>query len=257
MLVRGPNGAGLSGVSLRLQMAVGGSIQDYGTLSAKTIATGSDGRASSIYTAPPPAPPPANSQEHRVSIIVTATGSNFQTAVSQTVDIRLVPTGIILPPAQTPNPSFTYSPQPVLVNLPVLFDASATCGGSSCAAAGITSFNWSFGDGSTATGQTTTKTFDSAGSFNVTLTVSNDRGVSASTTQIITIGTGAEPAADFVFSPTSPQVLQVVSFNASASRAAPGRTIRRYDWDFGDGVTKTGHDDHTRFLNGGRITTLF
>ena len=234
VFVRGPNGAGLSGVSLRLQIAVGGSIQDYGTLSAKTIATGSDGRASSIYTAPLAPPPPANGEQRRVSIIVTATGSNFQTAVSQTVDIRLVPTGIILPPAQTPNPSFTYSPQPVLVNLPVNFDASATCGGSGCAAAGITSFRWNFGDGSTASGQTTTKTFDSNGSFNVTLTATNARGISASTTQIITIGTGAEPTAEFVFSPDEPQVLQVVSFNASASRGGPGRTIRRYEWDFGD-----------------------
>ena len=130
--------SGMSGVSLRLQMAVGGSIQDYGTLSAKTIATGPDGRASSIYTAPPPAPPPANSQEHRVSIIVTATGSNFQTAVSQTADIRLVPTGIILPPAQTPNPSFTYLTAAGAPQSSGKFDASATCGGSSCASAGIT-----------------------------------------------------------------------------------------------------------------------
>ncbi len=240
VFVRGPNGAGLPGVSLRLQIVVGGAVQDYGTLSAKTIATGSDGRASSVYTAPPPPPPPANGLERRVSIVVTASGSNFQTSVSQTVDIRLVPTGVILPPAQTPNPSFTYSPQPVLPNLPINFDASATCGSSGCEAAGISSFQWNFGDGSTGTGQRTTKTFRNSGSFNVTLTATSDRGVSASTTQFVTVGTGAEPTADFVFSPGSPQVLQEVSFNASVSSPAPGRTIRRYEWDFGDGVTKTG-----------------
>jgi len=257
VFVRGPNGAGLSGVSLRLQIVVRGSVQDYGTLSAKSIATGSDGRASAIYTAPPAPPPPANGVESRVSIIVTATGSNFQTAVSHTVDIRLVPTGIILPPAQTPNPSFTYSPQPVLVNLPVNFDASATCGGSSCAAAGITSFQWNFGDGSTASGQRTTKTFDSNGSFNVTLTATNDRGVSASTTQVITIGTGAEPTAEFVFSPTAPQVLQTISFNASESRAAAGRTISRYAWNFGDNTPpKTGQTTTHDFGTAGTFNVV-
>jgi PKD repeat protein len=256
VFARGPNGAGLPGVSLRLQIVVGGAVQDYGTLSAKTIATGPDGRASSVYTAPPPPPPPANGLERRVSIVVTATGSNFQTAVSQTADIRLVPTGIILPPAQTPRPSFTYSPQPALVNLPVNFDASATCGGSGCAAAGISNFQWNFGDGSTGTGQRTTKTFDSSGSFNVTLTATSDRGVSASTPQFVTVGTGTEPTADFVFSPGSPQVLQVVSFNATGSRAAGGRTIDRYDWDFGDGVTKRGSTTTHDFSTAGDYTVV-
>lgn len=54
-------------------------------------------------------------------------------------------------------------------------------------------------------------------------------------------GTRQDPAqatrADFNFSPDSPGAGIPVSFNAQASRPAPGRTIVRYEWDFnGDGV---------------------
>ena len=44
-----------------------------------------------------------------------------------TVDIRLVPTGVILPPGQTPTSSFVYTPSSPLVNVPVKFDGSLSC----------------------------------------------------------------------------------------------------------------------------------
>jgi PKD repeat protein len=46
--------------------------------------------------------------------------------------------------------------------------------------------------------------------------------------------------AAFTFSPITPEVLQVVTFDASTSKPGTGRTIVSYDWDFGDGVLKTG-----------------
>ena len=33
---------------------------------------------------------------------------------------------------------------------------------------------------------------------------------------------------------------QPVNFNASGTRAAPGRTIKSYEWDFGDGTFGSG-----------------
>ena len=48
------------------------------------------------------------------------------------------------------------------------------------------------------------------------------------------------PTASFVFSPTDPLPGTTVFFNASGSRAAPGRSIVSYAWDFGDGSTGTG-----------------
>jgi PKD repeat protein len=45
---------------------------------------------------------------------------------------------------------------------------------------------------------------------------------------------------DFNFSPQTPEVLQMVFFNASTSVPGSDRTIVSYSWDFGDGVFKSG-----------------
>src|SRR5262252_3871589 len=52
----GPDGRPAVGIAMRVDTSVQGVPQDYGTLSARTIATGSDGTAAVVYTAPP-APP--------------------------------------------------------------------------------------------------------------------------------------------------------------------------------------------------------
>src|SRR5258708_789080 len=52
------SGRALGGLSVRADMAVGGVAADFGTLSARNLVTGSDGRATIMYTAPA-APPPS------------------------------------------------------------------------------------------------------------------------------------------------------------------------------------------------------
>ena len=255
----------IQGQSLRVDMAVNGTIQDFGTLSARTIVTGSDGKARVVYTAPPAPPPSFGGAGGHVAIVVTPIGNNAQVSnpefgpasIPTTVDIRLVPPGVILPPAQTPTPAFTFSPSPVNMNVPVTFDASTSCGGFAsggvCSgSSAITSYSWNFGDGSAnASGVTVTHTFTSAATFNVTLTVTNDRGVAASTTQAITAAVSAAPTASFVFSPAAPTVNQTIVFNADASRAAPGRTLTQYSWIFGDGQSASGFLASHAFADGG------
>jgi PKD repeat protein len=46
----------------------------------------------------------------------------------------------------------------------------------------IASYSWSFGDGTTATGATSSKTYTSAGTFTVRLTVTDNKGATASAT---------------------------------------------------------------------------
>jgi len=82
--------------------------------------------------------------------------------------------------------------------------------------------------------------FRGVGSFNVTLTVVSDRNLSSSLTKSVTIAAGAPPTADFVFSPTNPQIGQSVNFNASTSKAGAGHQISSYAWDFGDGGKGSG-----------------
>ena len=58
---------------------------------------------------------------------------------------------------------------------------------------------------------------------------------STTTTTTTTSTIPLPTVARFVFSPLTPEVLQVVNFNASASTPGTGRTIVDYLWDFGDG----------------------
>src|SRR5882672_11285213 len=172
----GPDGKPKAALPLRMDMFVGGVGQDYGTLSGRTIVTNSNGVASVVYTAPPSPTAgifgtckglPGNC----VEIVATATGSGFETAAPEGVTIRLVPPGVIQPPASSPTAAFTFSPQPASANAAVIFDASATQVGSG--ASQIVSYNWTFGDGSSGTGKTVTHTFTAQGSFSVALTVTN------------------------------------------------------------------------------------
>lgn len=231
-----------SGVTVRLDMQVNGVTQDFGTLSARTLVTGTDGTQFATFTAPPASPAPSSSSGTKVSIIASGTTAPFDNAQSS-VDIRLVPPGVILPPADTPTPKFSFSPTAPTANQPTLFDASASCAGSSActSTAGITSFVWNFGDGSAAgSGIAPSHTFNLNGTFNVTLTVTNTGGTQASTSSPVTVGVGNGPHADFVFSPTTPVVAQTVNFDATPSTPGAGHSIASYAWSFGDGTSKTG-----------------
>src|SRR5580765_3587211 len=239
----GPDGRGLAALPLRLDMVVNGTAQDYGTLSARSIVTNSDGVATAVYTAPPsPASGVFGSCSglpgNCVSIVATPTSTNFATANPERVTIRLVPTGVVLPPAGSPVASFSASPTPAQMNVPVTFDASASTPGTG--ATQITSYSWSFGDGSSGTGRSVSHTFTSQQNFNVTLTGTNDRGLTNSTTNAVSVGSVAAPNPTFVFSPGAPQIGQAIVFNADQSTAAPGHALTVFGWNFGDGATANG-----------------
>jgi PKD repeat protein len=81
---------------------------------------------------------------------------------------------------------------------------------------------------------------------------------STSTTTTTTTSTIPLPTeAIFTFSPLTPEVLQIVNFNGSASTPGTGRQIVSYSWDFGDGVMKTGVTaTHDFFPTGIYLVTL-
>ncbi|PYR28644.1 MAG: hypothetical protein DMF92_13740, partial [Acidobacteria bacterium] len=268
VLVRDANARPIQGLAIRLEMSVGGTVQDFGTLSSRTIVTGSDGKAFAIYTAPPAPPPSVGGSSTFVQIIVRPIGANAQVSsptagpasIPFSVDIRLVPPGVIQAPAGAPTASFNMSPTPVVTDAPVTFDASTSTPGAG--ATSIASYAWTFGDGTSGTGRTVSHTFTTAATFNVTLTVTNDRGLSASSTVPVTVGSppaasASAPTAKFTSSPTSPAVNQSVFFNASSSTPAAGHTLKTYAWDFGDGTGGTGMTPtHAYAQSGGFNVTL-
>jgi PKD repeat protein len=246
---RDPNGQPVANQSIRLDMFVNNQPADYGMLSVRNVVTGRDGRASATYTAP--APPPASatlpscaagagsSVQPGGCVIIGATpvGSNFVTLSRETVQIHLLPVGMILPPAGTPSASFTYSPTSPTALTSVSFDGTASQPGTNSSS--IQNYGWSFGDGGSGSGAAATHQYNTSGSFTVTLTVTNDRGLSASTSQTVSVSLSPAPTAAITFSPGSPTVASTIVFSGAKSTAAAGRTIVSYAWDFGDPSDRT------------------
>jgi len=88
-------------------------------------------------------------------------------------------------PNQQPIANFTYYPEKPVVNQSVTFDASSSYDPDGK----ITSYEWDFGDGNiTSTTEEKIKhSYSEAGSYKVTLTVTDDEGATNSSTKIITV----------------------------------------------------------------------
>jgi PKD repeat protein len=235
LTARDAQGQPVRNLGLRVETRVDGTPRDFGTLSARSVVTGSDGRATVVYTAPS-SPAIAVDPFTIVEIVATPIGTDFNNTQARSASMRLVPTGPVAPPDGL-QPAFTFTPTNPTDHQRVLFDASSS---QAPANNPIVTYSWSFGDGGTGTGRTATHDYATAGTYIVTLTIIDGFGRSAATSQSINVGAGLEPTASFTFSPTDPVPGSTVNFNASSSRAAPGRTIVSYLWDFGDGTSGSG-----------------
>ncbi len=133
------------------------------------------------------------------------------------------------------------------VDVAVQFDGSA----SSDPDGAIASYSWDFGDGTTGTGATPTKAYAEAGTFDVTLTVTDDAGEtnSVSTTVEIIAAANQPPVAD-PGGPYNGAVDVAVQFDGSAS-SDPDGVIASYSWDFGNGATGTGPTPATTYTEAG------
>jgi PKD repeat protein len=84
--------------------------------------------------------------------------------------------------------------------------------------------------------------------------------ITETTTSIPTTTTTTIPVPTvslFAFSPQTPQALQEVNFDGSLSTPGSGRTIVKYDWDFGDGEVKSGvKSTHDYVISGVYLVTL-
>jgi len=143
------------------------------------------------------------------------------------------------PPNVAPVASFTKSAETVDVGKTISFDGST----SSDSDGTIVNYSWAFGDGTTATGVTANHVYSAAGTYTVTLTVTDDGESTDSTTSTISITTpvvpNQSPVAFFTESAQTVSSGENVHFDASDSSDSDG-TIVSYSWDFGDEMTATG-----------------
>ena len=131
------------------------------------------------------------------------------------------------PPTASFTPSAIAQPPPARRST---FDATA----STAAGGTIADYSWDFGDGtaSTDTGASAdSHTYADPGHYTVTLTVTDDLGVTSTTARTVTID---QPTASFTAPPTVVAPNSPASFDASGS-TDPAGSITDYSWDFGDG----------------------
>ena len=204
-------------------------------LSQAEIVTDANGTATFAVIAPPFA---AVAPNNEIRVSVSPRGDNAANS-----SVRSIPIGLLGTPNSTsPTATFTFTPETPEVTQVVVFDASASTDEGSLCGAGC-SYTWNFGDGSTGSGQVTTHTFAAGGTFAVTLTVTDSTGAAGTSVQGVEVGAPEAPEAQFVFSPTAPDVsnaTNTVQFNAGTSTVGAGATIVSYAWNFGDGGTGTG-----------------
>jgi PKD repeat protein len=134
-----------------------------------------------------------------------------------------------------PSARFSSSPDSPHTGDTVAFDAS-----SAVAAPGrtIAGYSWSFGDGATGSGIEPSHAYAHAGSYSVTLTVTDDLGKTDDVSHTVDV-LDRPPTASFAVTTESPTAGQPTAFDASPS-ADPDGVIATYGWDFGDGAQGSG-----------------
>jgi PKD repeat protein len=171
------------------------------------------------------------------SVTLTVTDSNnLSSSITQMVDVKSLPVAAFTAPASA-KPGSSVS-----------FDAS---GSSQTDGATIVSYDWDFGDGTTATTTVPAEThsFTAGGTDTVTLTVTDSDGFTGSVSHQILIHTAPTSA----FTPSSGGIAgKAVSFS---SQTTPGDgTLASYAWDFGDGTSGSGANPSHTYPRGASFT---
>src|SRR6266571_1335687 len=147
------------------------------------------------------------------------------------------------PPPPIPV-TFTLNPSSPDAGQSISFIASAFGG------APPYSYSWSYGDGSAGTGLQVTHTYDSDGTYQVTLTIADSIGNTGTWVAPLVVGT-ASLQDGFTYSPTSPQPGDSISFTASARGGTPPYS---YSWDFGNGASASGASATYSYAAAGHYT---
>jgi PKD repeat protein len=131
------------------------------------------------------------------------------------------------PPVAVISADMTY--MSVAVNGSLSYDPDGT----------IEAYDWSFGDGAQATGQTATHTYALEGQYLITLIVTDNDGLTGKATKTVNaiLPGGKAPVADFTVTPNKLSVVVNASLSVDPD---PDGAIVSYEWNFGDGAVATG-----------------
>jgi PKD domain-containing protein len=162
------NGLPKANQAIRLDTFVSGQASTCGQLAPRTVVTGSDGRALAVFTAPTTPPNCASfNSDGTLTVRATPVGSQASAAAASSVNIAMV-----LPASTTAGGAFTanFSIFSITGSRNFQFDGSSSVSPGHT----ITSYSWTFSDGHSETGRVVDHDFGSAGTFLVTVNVTDD-----------------------------------------------------------------------------------
>ena len=173
-------------------------------------------------------------------------------AAAGTYSVRLIATSTI-GCKDSVSKTVTVYPKPVVkfsVSNTCVYNAASFTNQSTVSSGSIASYLWRFGDGTTSTLASPSKTYSAAGTYNVTLIVTTNNGCKDSlvTTGAVTIH--PKPAASFTF---VQRCLDSATSFTSTSTVASG-LVTGYAWNFGDGGTSTSKDPNYIYQTAGTYT---
>lgn len=150
---------------------------------------------------------------------------------------------------RAPTAKFSVDPLIGVTATVFTFDAD----GSSDEDGSVTGYTWDFGDNQSAGGKKVTHKFNSAGKFNVKLTVTdNDQGQTLASRDLEVKG-GKLPIARFNVSPGEGDTQTMFRFDGGSSTDPDGRIVS-WEWFFGDGGRDKGKISEHRFRSAGPIS---
>lgn len=220
-VVNDTSGNRLAGVSVTF-------VTDAGVLSQTSVTTDGNGEARSTLTTTASAKVTAS--------IVGGTGGAGGLSTTLTIPVRVGPTISLSTPAGN-----------LLPGVPATFSVVITAGGAAVRSASI-----EFGDGtsqalSPAGSSIATHVYGGSGTYVVTASATDSSGDTTTATASVSV----QPVVVTVsLSVTSLSITSAapVEFSASATTSPAGATIERYEWDFGDGSTRTTSNAATSHL---------
>jgi uncharacterized repeat protein (TIGR03803 family) len=173
-------------------------------------------------------------------------GGTFSVALFETNDLGFPMAGSVASiTVSLPTLAFTANPTNGVVPLRASFASPDVDSGGSA----ITSWNWSFGDGSNSTAQNTSHTYIIPGTFFPALIVTNNIGLTVTASGPAS-STVAPPTLAFTANPTNGVESLTVSF-ASPDVDSGGSAITSWNWNFGDESTSTAQNpSHTYIIPG-------
>lgn len=147
---------------------------------------------------------------------------------------------------ESPLVSFTAQFTTIILGETVGFDSTLSADSDGY----INGYHWDFGDGNSSVEANPVYQYSAAGNYQVTLTVTDDRGGVDSMTKTFTVNENQAPVASITAQSFTAPLGRAIMFDSAASVDSDGY-ISSYSWGFGDGNSSTAASPNYRYLSAG------